>query len=164
MIWNTNTSKLDVVIPAECITETELNSKSYLTTIPAEYITETELNAKGYLTSIPVECITESELATNNYTKTQIDTNNYTKTQVQSLAGTNMTFNSGTNKFDVSVPASYSDTNVINFLSNYQTLSINWDSANYPGGVILSHQYRDLTLGSVVNGGGLSWGGQINIF
>jgi hypothetical protein len=101
MIWNTNTSKLDVVIPAEYITETELNGKGYLTTIPLEYITETELNAKGYLTSIPSEFITETELntkgyltsipsefitetelAANNYSKTQIDTNHYTKTQI----------------------------------------------------------------------------------
>ena len=37
-------------IPAEYITESELNSKGYITTIPAEYITETELNTKlsGY--------------------------------------------------------------------------------------------------------------------
>lgn len=36
----------------------------YLTSIPAEYITESELNAKGYLTSIPAEYITETELNT----------------------------------------------------------------------------------------------------
>lgn len=32
------------------VTETELNSKGYLTEIPEEYITETELESKGYLT------------------------------------------------------------------------------------------------------------------
>ena len=31
----------------------------YLTAIPAEYVTEGELNSKGYLTSIPEEYITE---------------------------------------------------------------------------------------------------------
>ena len=37
-------------VPAEYITETELESKGYLTSVPSEYITETELNGKGYLT------------------------------------------------------------------------------------------------------------------
>ena len=37
-------------IPAEYVTDDELNAKGYLTEIPAEYVTETELNAKGYLT------------------------------------------------------------------------------------------------------------------
>lgn len=34
----------------------------YLTSIPAEYITESELNAKGYISAIPAEYITETEL------------------------------------------------------------------------------------------------------
>ena len=38
----------------------------YLTEIPAEYVTDTELNAKGYLTSIPAEYVTETELDTHN--------------------------------------------------------------------------------------------------
>ena len=37
-------------IPAEYVTETELENKGYLTEIPDEYVTETELEAKGYLT------------------------------------------------------------------------------------------------------------------
>ena len=37
-------------VPSEYITETELESKGYLTSVPSEYITETELNGKGYLT------------------------------------------------------------------------------------------------------------------
>lgn len=36
----------------------------YLTAIPAEYITESELNAKGYISAIPDEYVTEDELNT----------------------------------------------------------------------------------------------------
>ena len=39
----------------------------YLTSIPAEYVTEGELNGKGYLTSIPEEYITEGELDSKGY-------------------------------------------------------------------------------------------------
>ena len=38
-------------IPAEYVTETELQNKGYLTGVPSEYITESELQGKGYLTS-----------------------------------------------------------------------------------------------------------------
>lgn len=83
-------------VPEECVTETELNAKGYLTehqdisgkadkseiptkvsdltndsgfiiSIPSEYVTETELNSKGYLTSVPSEYITESELETKGF-------------------------------------------------------------------------------------------------
>lgn len=47
----TNDSGYLTSIPAEYVTETELNAKGYLTSVPTEYVTETELNAKGYLTS-----------------------------------------------------------------------------------------------------------------
>jgi hypothetical protein len=60
----------------------------------------------------------KTQINTNHYTKTQSDTNYYTKTQVQALAGTNMTWNSTSNKFDVSVPPSYGDSNVRTVLSN----------------------------------------------
>ncbi len=49
-------------IPAEYITETELQNKGFLTAVPSEYITATELQNKGYLTGVPSEYITESEL------------------------------------------------------------------------------------------------------
>ena len=39
----------------------------YLTAIPAEYVTEGELNSKGYITSIPEEYITEGELDSKGY-------------------------------------------------------------------------------------------------
>ena len=37
-------------IPAEYVTESELESKGYLTSVPSEYITESELNEKGLAT------------------------------------------------------------------------------------------------------------------
>lgn len=49
-------------IPSEYVTESELESKGYLTSVPSEYITATQLQNKGYLTDIPSEYITESEL------------------------------------------------------------------------------------------------------
>ena len=92
----TNDSGYLTSIPNEYITESELNSKGYLTehqdisgkadkseiptkisdltndsgfitSIPSEYVTETELNSKGYLTSVPSEYITESELETKGF-------------------------------------------------------------------------------------------------
>ena len=74
-------------IPAEYITEDELNNKGYLTSIPEEYVTESELENKGYLTEhqdishlatkdeiptdylreIPEEYITDSELNQRGY-------------------------------------------------------------------------------------------------
>lgn len=39
-----------IEIPAEYVTETELEAKGYITTIPDEYVTEEELSSKGYLT------------------------------------------------------------------------------------------------------------------
>ena len=77
-------------------TKSQIDSKGYLTSIPAEHVTDTELNNKGSLTSIPAEYVTDTELS-NDY---------YNRTQVQALAGTNMTWNSTSNKFDVTVPAS----------------------------------------------------------
>ena len=54
-------------IPAEYVTETELNGKGYLTAVPAEYpaeyVTETELNGKGYLTTIPDSYVENTDLA-----------------------------------------------------------------------------------------------------
>ena len=49
-------------IPAEYVTESELESKGYLTSVPSEYVTATQLQNKGYLTGVPSEYITESEL------------------------------------------------------------------------------------------------------
>ena len=48
-------------VPADYITETELNAKGYLTEVPTDYITETELNGKGYLTAVPSTYKTKTE-------------------------------------------------------------------------------------------------------
>lgn len=54
-------------IPAEYITETELNEKGFLTAVPEEYVTEEELTAKGYITAVPAEYVTEEELTAKGY-------------------------------------------------------------------------------------------------
>lgn len=54
-------------IPAEYITETELNAKGFLTAVPAEYVTEEELTAKGYITGV-AEATSEEVLAIYNGT------------------------------------------------------------------------------------------------
>lgn len=63
-------------IPAEYVTDSELEAKGYITTIPSNYITEESLSSKGYLTSIPAEYVTETELNAKGYL-----------TEHQSLAG-----------------------------------------------------------------------------
>lgn len=57
-------------IPAEYVTDSELEAKGYITTIPSNYITEESLSSKGYLTSIPAEYVTETEL--NNAIPTKV--------------------------------------------------------------------------------------------
>lgn len=54
-------------IPAEYITENELNAKGFLTAVPEEYVTDDELTAKGYLTAVPAEYVTEDELTAKGY-------------------------------------------------------------------------------------------------
>lgn len=54
-------------IPAEYITETELNEKGFLTAVPEEYVTEDELTAKGYITAVPAEYVTEEELTAKGF-------------------------------------------------------------------------------------------------
>lgn len=83
------------------VTNSELDSKGYLTTIPEDYVTDAELEAKGYLTSIPEEYITETELNSKGYlTEHQpIKTING-----ESLVGTgNITIEGGGESVDLSV-------------------------------------------------------------
>jgi hypothetical protein len=137
-------------IDTNIYTKTQIDAKGYLTSIPAEYITESELATNNYTktqsdtnyytkthidtniytkTQSDTNYYTKTQINTNHYTKTQSDTNYYTKAQVQALAGTNMTFNTGTNKFDVSVPPSYGDSNVRTVLSTSAgTGGISWNS------------------------------------
>jgi hypothetical protein len=137
-------------IDTNIYTKTQIDAKGYLTSIPAEYITESELATNNYTktqsdtnyytkthidtniytkTQSDTNYYTKTQINTNHYTKTQSDTNYYTKAQVQALAGTNMTFNTGTNKFDVSVPSAYGDSNVRTVLSTSAgTGGISWNS------------------------------------
>lgn len=70
------------------VTNTELNSKGFLTTIPEDYVTDTELEAKGYLTQHqPIKTINGESLVgsgditisggsgdmSNYYTKSEVD-------------------------------------------------------------------------------------------
>ena len=57
-------------IPAEYVTESELEAKGYIATIPSEYITEEELSSRGFLTSIPAEYVTDTELNAKGYATT----------------------------------------------------------------------------------------------
>lgn len=52
------------------------NDSGYLTEIPAEYVTNTELEAKGYITEIPAEYVTESELDSKGYLTEHQDISN----------------------------------------------------------------------------------------
>ena len=78
-------------IPSEYVTDSELESKGYLTSVPGEYVTATQLQNKGYLTSIPSEYVTDSELnemglATVTYVNQEIgkiQTSSYDDTEIK---------------------------------------------------------------------------------
>ena len=90
-------------IPAEYVTETELNGKGYLTAVPAEYVTETELNGKGYITSAAltgyaqsVDIPTATSDLTNDsgfITNTVNNLTNYTPTSGLSAVATSGSYN-----------------------------------------------------------------------
>lgn len=63
-------------VPDEYVTETELNSKGYLTEIPSEYITESELDNKGFLTEHQdiSQLATKEELASKQDTIEDLET------------------------------------------------------------------------------------------
>ena len=90
-------------IPAEYVTETELNGKGYLTAVPAEYVTETELNGKGYITSAALTGYAQSAdipTATSDLTNdsgfitnTVNNLTNYTPTSGLSAVATSGSYN-----------------------------------------------------------------------
>lgn len=73
------------------VTESELDSKGYLTTVPDEYVTDAELEAKGYLTQHqPIKTINgESLVGSGDITISGGSdmTNYYTKTEIDNLVG-----------------------------------------------------------------------------
>lgn len=73
------------------VTNSELNSKGFLTTIPEDYVTDAELEAKGYLTQHqPIKTINgESLVGSGDITITGGGdmTNYYTKTEIDNLVG-----------------------------------------------------------------------------
>ena len=122
-----NDSNFLTSIPNEYITETELNSKgyltehqdlsdyalksqiptNYLTSIPSEYITETELNAKNYLTSIPSEYITETELNNKGYLTEHQSLSDYAKKSDIPSVPTKTSQLTNDSNFLTSVPSEY---------------------------------------------------------
>lgn len=97
-------------IPAEYVTETELNSKGYLTAVPAEYVTETELNGKGYITSAALEGYAKTSEIPTDYL-TDADLEGYAQTSDIPTATSDLTNDSGF------------ITNSVNNLTNYTLTS-----------------------------------------
>lgn len=97
-------------IPAEYVTETELNGKGYLTAVPAEYVTETELNSKGYITSAALEGYAKTSEIPTDYL-TDADLEGYAQTSDIPTATSDLTNDSGF------------ITNSVNNLTNYTLTS-----------------------------------------
>lgn len=97
-------------IPAEYVTETELNGKGYLTAVPAEYVTETELNGKGYITSSALEGYAKTSEIPTDYL-TDADLEGYAQTSDIPTATSDLTNDSGF------------ITNSVNNLTNYTLTS-----------------------------------------
>ena len=112
-------------IPAEYVTETELNSKGYLTAVPAEYVTETELNGKGYITSAALEGYAQTSEIPTDYL-TDADLEGYAQTSDIPTATSDLTNDSGF------------ITNSVNNLTNYTLTSS-------LAAVATSGSYNDLT-------------------
>lgn len=77
------------------------NDSNFLTSVPAEYVTETELNGKGYLTAVPEGYVTDSELEGKGYiTSAALD--GYAQTADIPTATSDLTNDSGfiTNSVD----------------------------------------------------------------
>lgn len=97
-------------IPAEYVTETELNGKGYLTAVPAEYVTETELSGKGYITSAALEGYAQTSEIPTDYL-TDADLEGYALTSAIPTATSDLTNDSGF------------ITNSVNNLTNYTLTS-----------------------------------------
>ena len=97
-------------IPAEYVTETELNGKGYLTAVPAEYVTETELSGKGYITSAALEGYAQTSEIPTDYL-TDADLEGYALTSAIPTATSDLTNDSGF------------ITNTVNNLTNYTPTS-----------------------------------------
>ena len=101
-------------IPSEYVTESELESKGYLTSVPSEYITATQLQNKGYLTNVPSEYVTESELQGKGYLTSHQDISHLATKEELTGYTTDSEFNSLSNtvskKADTSALSGYSTT------------------------------------------------------
>lgn len=128
-------------IPAEYVTETELNGKGYLTAVPAEYVTETELNGKGYITSAALEGYAQSSdipTATSDLT----NDSGFITNSVNNL--TNYTLTSGLAA--VATSGSYNDlSNKPTIITSYNDLT---DKPSIPSAYVLPTA-STTTLGGV---------------
>ena len=89
-----NQNEFYVITDQDYITETELESKGYLTSVPSEYVTETELNNKGYLTehqdiSGKQDILTQNAQATSSAISLVPNSNYYT---IEPTSATTFTF------------------------------------------------------------------------
>ena len=131
-------------IPAEYVTETELNEKGYLTAVPAEYVTETELEGKGYLTAVPEGYVTDTDLegkgyitsaALEGYAQTsEIPTDYLTDADLEGYAQTS------------DIPTATSDlTNDSGFITNSVNNLTNYTLTSGLAAVATSGSYNDLS-------------------
>ena len=89
-----NQNEFYVITDQDYITETELESKGYLTSVPSEYVTETELESKGYLTkhqdiSGKQDILTQNAQATSSAISLVSNSNYYT---IKPTSATTFTF------------------------------------------------------------------------
>ena len=102
-------------IPAEYVTETELNGKGYLTAVPEGYVTDSELEGKGYITSAALggyaqtsDIPTATSDLTNDsgfITNSVNNLTNYTLTSGLATVATSGSYNDLTDK--PSIPTAY---------------------------------------------------------
>lgn len=131
-------------IPAEYVTETELNGKGYLTAVPEGYVTDTDLEGKGYITSAALEgYVTDSELegkgyitsaALEGYAQTsEIPTDYLTDADLEGYALTS------------AIPTATSDlTNDSGFITNTVNNLTNYTPTSGLSAVATSGSYNDL--------------------
>jgi hypothetical protein len=89
------------------------------------------------------------------------------RTVLSTSAGSNMTWNTGTNKFDVSVPPSYTDTNTRTVLSNSAGSNMTWNTGTNKFDVSVPPSYTDTNTRTVLSnsaGTNMTWNTGTNKF
>jgi hypothetical protein len=89
------------------------------------------------------------------------------RTVLGTSAGTNMTWNTGTNKFDVSVPPSYTDSNTRTVLSTSAGTNMTWNTGTNKFDVSVPPSYTDTNTRTVLStsaGTNMTWNTGTNKF